>query len=259
MVTQLKQYHRMATLTFILVLALVFVGAVVRASGAGMGCPDWPKCFDQWVPPVSESQLPAHYHELYAERGYADTHFNVVKTWTEYMNRLLGTVVGLSSIGMGISAFGFWRQRRGLFIASWLIVLGIGFEGWLGSVVVDSQLHSLMVTLHLLVALVIVLALVWCRFESQLNNAAQTISLPERWGLWIVFWGFVAVAGLGMILRGQIDTFNQTLQVSLSHFGQLKLLGSIQIHQLLAVSVALIALAQFGLLVFRYQVSRAVS
>ena len=60
-----------------------------------MGCPDWPTCFGQWVPPTSETQLPSNYQEIYADLGYADTRFNVVKTWTEYLNRLIGVGIGL--------------------------------------------------------------------------------------------------------------------------------------------------------------------
>ena len=55
------------------------MGGIVRASGAGMGCPDWPTCFGQLIPPTSEAELPSNYHELYAV-GYANTDFNVVKT-----------------------------------------------------------------------------------------------------------------------------------------------------------------------------------
>ena len=62
----------------------------MRASGAGMGCPDWPLCFGQWIPPTDVDQLPANYQEIYADRGYADTTFNATKTWIEYLNRLLG-------------------------------------------------------------------------------------------------------------------------------------------------------------------------
>ena len=60
-----------------------------------MGCPDWPTCFGQWVPPTSESDLPRNYQEIYADLGYAETRFNVVKTWTEYVNRLIGVGIGL--------------------------------------------------------------------------------------------------------------------------------------------------------------------
>ena len=91
----LRRFRGLATLTLAAVYFLILVGASVRASGAGMGCPDWPTCFGQWVPPTAESQLPANYQEVYAELGYGDTRFNVVKTWTEYLNRLIGVTIGV--------------------------------------------------------------------------------------------------------------------------------------------------------------------
>ena len=47
------------------------------------------------MPPTSVEQLPVDYRSVYADRGYRDTDFNVLKTWTEYLNRLLGVVVGI--------------------------------------------------------------------------------------------------------------------------------------------------------------------
>ncbi|MEQ8407904.1 MAG: COX15/CtaA family protein, partial [Gammaproteobacteria bacterium] len=91
----LRRFRRMALITLSAVYLLILVGASVRASGAGMGCPDWPTCFGQWIPPTSEAQLPDNYQEIYAELGYGDTRFNVVKTWTEFANRLVGVTIGL--------------------------------------------------------------------------------------------------------------------------------------------------------------------
>ena len=89
----LASYRRITIVTVSAVYFLILVGASVRASGAGMGCPDWPTCFGQWIPPTHESQLPANYQEIYANLGYAETRFNVVKTWTEYINRLIGVII----------------------------------------------------------------------------------------------------------------------------------------------------------------------
>ena len=94
--SELENFRRVAFITLAAVYFLIAVGAGVRASGAGMGCPDWPTCFGQWVPPTSESDLPRNYQEIYADLGYADTRFNVVKTWTEYVNRLIGVSIGFA-------------------------------------------------------------------------------------------------------------------------------------------------------------------
>ena len=87
-------FRRIGIITIFAVYVVILMGGIVRASGAGMGCPDWPTCFGQWIPPTEESQLPANYHEIYAERGYENTQFNPVKTWTEYTNRLVGVSIG---------------------------------------------------------------------------------------------------------------------------------------------------------------------
>src|SRR5690554_3472566 len=105
----LISYRRVAIVTICAVFFLILVGATVRASGAGMGCPDWPTCFGRWIPPTSEAQLPANYQEIYADRGYAETRFNPVKTWTEYVNRLVGVTIGLLII---LTAWRSWAVRQ---------------------------------------------------------------------------------------------------------------------------------------------------
>ena len=71
------RFRRLGMLTICAVYLVILAGGIVRASGAGMGCPDWPTCFGQWIPPTSEAQLPANYHEIYAQRGYENTQFNI--------------------------------------------------------------------------------------------------------------------------------------------------------------------------------------
>ena len=151
-----KRFLWCAAGTVATIYALILVGGIVRASGAGMGCPDWPTCFGQWIPPVSAAELPANYQEVYAERGYADTEFNVRKTWTEYLNRLLGVFTGFTILLTLVFA---WAYRRHdplvLALAAAGFVL-VGVQGWLGSVVVATNLHTGVITLHMLLAQLIV-------------------------------------------------------------------------------------------------------
>ncbi|RYY07203.1 MAG: hypothetical protein EOP43_03940 [Sphingobacteriaceae bacterium] len=109
--------------SIIALFIVILAGGVVRSTGSGMGCPDWPKCFGKYIPPVKEAQLPQGYHTQYVEKqlkknkrfakvlesfGYItlakkiknDTsienkkqeEFNPFKTWTEYINRLIGVI-----------------------------------------------------------------------------------------------------------------------------------------------------------------------
>ena len=112
------RFRKVNAATVILLFVLILAGGVVRSTGSGMGCPDWPKCFGRYVPPTSSSDLPKDYKQKYVERrlakngrfaktldifGFSDLarriredksilvpeEFNAAKTWTEYINRLI--------------------------------------------------------------------------------------------------------------------------------------------------------------------------
>lgn len=160
------RFRRLGTLTIFAVYLVILAGGIVRASGAGMGCPDWPTCFGQWVPPTDESQLPANYHEIYAH-GYENTTFNPVKTWTEYANRLIGVTIGFLIFLTAWSSRIYLKTDKPTFYLAVLAFLLVGFQGWLGSAVVASNLKPLMITLHMLLALFIVALLIYAISRSQ--------------------------------------------------------------------------------------------
>lgn len=161
------RFRRLGALTIFAVYFVILVGGIVRASGAGMGCPDWPTCFGQWVPPTDESQLPANYHEIYAARGYENTAFNPVKTWTEYTNRLVGVTIGCLIFLTAWSSRIYLKADKTIFYLALSVFLLVGFQGWLGSAVVASNLKPLMITLHMLLALGIVALLIYAIARSQ--------------------------------------------------------------------------------------------
>lgn len=189
-------FRKLSLLSLVSVYFLILVGGIVRSTGSGMGCPDWPKCFDQWVPPTSSEQLPENYEEIYSAKRMAKnerfakylsffglnrtaekilnrnsvseaTTFNKYKTWTEYFNRVLGVLVGLFITVTFISSLPLIRRRTGLFVIASLAFIMVVFQGWIGSVVVSTNLVPWMVTVHMLLALVIVGLLTLAVFSSR--------------------------------------------------------------------------------------------
>ncbi len=199
---KLNRFQRAALSTTIATYLLIAIGGLVRASGAGLGCPDWPKCFGSWVPPIYAVDLP---------RGYDPALFNVVKTWTEYLNRLAGVMVGFLIFGTLLLAVKDHRRAPhilGPTVASFVLV---AFEGWLGGMVVRSGLKPIILTLHLTFALIVVGLLLYATVCAFFPNGRPTSTLStarKRVGLGALVVSFLTLVqiGLGAAVRGKVQT-----------------------------------------------------
>lgn len=149
---RLTSFQRLALWTTATTYFLILVGGLVRASGAGLGCPDWPRCFGGWVPPMSVAELPPQFDPA---------QFNPTLMWTEYLNRLLGAAVGLLIVATAVSAWRHHRRDPRILWTTIAAVLLTGFQGWLGGRVVAHELAAWIVTVHMVVALVIVQMLLY--------------------------------------------------------------------------------------------------
>ncbi len=187
-----KHFISIVTISVVFIYLIIIAGAVVRMTGSGMGCPDWPKCFGYYIPPTQVSQIqwqPNHtYHkgtiviikeslriapedftttenynpnnwESYTKHDYAK--FNVWHTWIEYVNRLVTVLSGIPILLMFIISFGFWRTNKQIPILATLTLLAMGFQAWLGKVVVDSNLLPFRITIHMIMAFVILAILLY--------------------------------------------------------------------------------------------------
>lgn len=175
---RINRFRTLGLTTVVAVYILILVAGAVRATGSGMGCPDWPTCFGQWIPPTSESQLPANYQQIYADRGYADTTFNATKTWIEYGNRLVGVIIGLLIFFTMIASRHFRRDNSVVTVLAVVAFFAVVFQGWLGSRVVASNLQPGMITLHMLMAQFIVATLIWSVMRSQ-RDVISSAGLKE--------------------------------------------------------------------------------
>lgn len=224
-----KSFVRFNWLALVFIYLVVIAGSFVRITGSGMGCPDWPKCFGQWVPPTEEAQLPDDYKEIYLEKrlkkldkftrflrgiGMEETaqrieedptvlqeeDFNGRKTWTEYVNRLCGFLAGNALLIAFIWMLLRYRKRRLIVVASINLVL-MAVQGWFGSIVVASNLVPWTITVHMLLALVIIgLQLYIMRLISP--SQQKEISL-KRWTFYLV-WICFAITFYQMFLGTQV-------------------------------------------------------
>ena len=161
------RFRRFGIATIIAVFFLIFVGGLVRSTGSGMGCPDWPKCFGQYIPPTNLLELPVDYKTQFAVQGKQIADFDPIKTWIEYINRLIGVVIGFLVLLTLIFAFPYLKANPKIFWLSLMAFVLVGVQGWIGSKVVSSDLATWMVTIHMVIALVIVALLIYTVTSSQ--------------------------------------------------------------------------------------------
>lgn len=190
-----KRFSRIVKITLISVYLIFLAGSVVRMTGSGMGCPDWPKCFGYLIPPTSEEQItwkpnkefkkgmiivknetlfvaendlktsqtfnPKNWKK-YTKHNYAK--FNKYHTWTEYINRLASAVSGFIFLFLVVGALKFWKENKLITLLSFIAFFLMGFEAWLGKMVVDTHLKPTIITLHMVAGLVILALLLQILF-----------------------------------------------------------------------------------------------
>lgn len=192
---RLTSFQRLALWTTATTYFLILVGGLVRASGAGLGCPDWPRCFGSWIPPASAADLPPQFDPAL---------FNPTLMWTEYLNRLLGVTVGFLILATTISA---WRHHRRDPRILWTTIAAfvlVGFEGWLGGRVVAHELAAWIVTAHLIVAIVIVQLLLYATVESSSPTEGGRLTAEGGAAIGLIVLTLVQAA-LGTQVRGTVE------------------------------------------------------
>jgi len=197
----LKLFSKFAFLSTIATYVLIFIGGLVRVSGAGLGCPDWPKCFGSWIPPLNSSQLPA---------GFDPATFNFTLAWIEYVNRLMGMIVGLLIVLTAIYAIKYFRQYKSILYSSISAAILVAIQGWYGSIVVKTELNPNTITIHFLLAIIIVSLLIYVWQKSQLiiypENEAKSIYPANTKNLLQVLWIATIVQFIfGTQIRGKLE------------------------------------------------------
>ena len=186
----MNSLYRKTIISIVIVYLVILAGGIVRMTGSGMGCPDWPKCFGFLIPPTERSQLEwksnSEYNKnqiviindklFYANDKFKSkskfemsnwseytkhdySKFNVYHTWIEYINRLIGAIAGLSVLILFVNSLKFFKTKKIITGLSFLALIAIIFQAWLGKMVVDSNLTANTITVHMLMAIILLFIL----------------------------------------------------------------------------------------------------
>ena len=209
-----KRLNTAGKIGVVCMFLIIIAGSFVRITGSGMGCPDWPKCFGYYIPPTdistvsleegraySKGQMVIYNDTLwitnssfqytsdfwksnsgndaplkvYPKHQYAE--FNSFHTWTEYINRLLTALLGLPILVMTFLAMLYYKKSNDYWpiVYSVFAIVMILFEAWLGKMVVDKNLNTSTITLHMVGSLGILLSLL---FLIRRTNEKENYTIP---------------------------------------------------------------------------------
>lgn len=216
-------FYRLALATLLLVFCVILAGGIVRTTGSGMGCPDWPKCFGRYIPPTDISQLPPDYKTAFAVQGKQIADFDAFKTWVEYINRLLGALLGVAILIQVAESRKIWKYDKWLPILSVLLLIVTGFVGWLGSVVVATDLEPVKITIHMMTSVVIIFLATVVVFRAgrvneqqrkEQNNSPQLVLGQKRLQFLIAAALLLTLSQIvmGTQVREQIDMIAKMLE-----------------------------------------------
>ena len=202
----MNKLKNITLVSIVIVYLVILAGGIVRMTGSGMGCPDWPKCFGFLIPPVERSQLDWKPNNSYnknqiiiideklffAKEKFVSSNefkilkwsrytkhdyskFNVYHTWIEYINRLIGAIAGISVLYLFLYSLRFFNINRKITVLSFISLIAIIFQAWLGKIVVDSNLTASTITVHMLMAILLLFFLFSILSISVINRPLPKI------------------------------------------------------------------------------------
>ncbi len=216
--------HRLAWIALICIIVLVAVGATVRVTGSGLGCPDWPTCWGCLIPPTSADQIDVEKLDLkkfkrHAVRKGIDPDsitretilesFNPVHTWIEFINRLTSLPLGLSTLLLALFSFRASKNRKAIIWLAWLSLFDVLFNAVMGAIVVYSGLKPGIITLHMALAFLLIamlVTIVWLSRPDKEKNEAPPKFDRRLLIVSLIFFGCLVGEGLlGSQVREQTD------------------------------------------------------
>ena len=230
-----RRFPLIVKITIISLYLIFLAGSVVRMTGSGMGCPDWPKCFGYYIPPTSEEQItwqpnttyekgiiivkdevlyvadnkivtsetftPSNWVK-YTKHDYAK--FNKFHTWTEYINRLATVLAGFVFLFLIYGSTKYWKDNKAVTYLAFVAFALMLFEAWLGKTVVDSNLKPTIITIHMVVGLIIIALVLQIRYIISNNKTYPYNKLFNRLLIVSVVFSLIQIA-MGTQVRQFID------------------------------------------------------
>ncbi len=163
----------LVAITLFLTFDLIVFGAFTRLSDSGLGCPDWPGCYDHASPVGAHADIQA------AQTALPSGPVTVAKAWIEMVHRYLAMTVGLLIV---VAAAFSWKLRRRLPRApGWaaLTLTWVLLQGLFGRYTVTLKLYPAIVTLHLIGGIVL-LALLVAQYQALRGMPLQLRQPPRR-------------------------------------------------------------------------------
>ena len=165
----MTRFQKLAAATVATTILLVTIGVIVRATGSGLGCPDWPLCHGQLIPAIDD-----------------------YKAWLEWIHRTVAVVIGFEVLGLAVLALRDHRDRRTLVAATLAAIVLVGFQAWLGKETVLQKNTGESVTAHLASAMALLGLLVWILARSLYparlgSGGSQRFTLVAAFGAASVF------------------------------------------------------------------------
>ena len=186
----MSRFTRLALLAVTTTYVLVVIGAIVRGTGSGMGCPDWPTCYGAWVPPLGDTAA-----------------------WIEWLHRSVAAIVGLLVVAVALYALLRIRHSKAIVGASVGAVALTGFQAWLGKITVETNNAGEWVTAHLAAAMVLLALLAFITVRAHYEErrlptggGSQRLTLllaftaASVYAL-MLFGAHVTATGAGLIFR----------------------------------------------------------
>jgi protoheme IX farnesyltransferase len=183
----LNRFQKLAALTLGTALVLVTIGVVVRATGSGLGCPDWPLCNGQLIPALGDT-----------------------KAWLEWIHRTVAVIIGFEILGLAVLAFVDHRDRRSILWPTMIAVGLVGFQAWLGRETVRLGNSGESVTAHLAAAMTLVGLLVFLTVRAGYPARLPSRGASQRFTLLAAF---SAAATFALLLFGSHVTATDTALV----------------------------------------------